>query len=160
MQKLFSACSFISIQIKVIFIRMVSHFDSLWNRGTRELGNGLFQIYLFFQCKNTIMAYSGTPLVLWARFLRLTRWKQSTDPHACPWIGSWTSAETQFQSTFYPSLSRVDRRKVKNIKQRRKRQSILVPVIYMPHVLVCLFTLSKLIIQSVICQPDAWSIVH
>ena len=26
----------------VIFIRMVSHLDSLWNRGTRELGNGLF----------------------------------------------------------------------------------------------------------------------
>ena len=29
------------MQIKVIFIRMVSHLDSLWNRGTRELGNGL-----------------------------------------------------------------------------------------------------------------------
>ena len=26
----------------VIFIRIVSHLDSLWNRGTRELGNGLF----------------------------------------------------------------------------------------------------------------------
>ena len=30
------------MQLKVIFIRMVSHLDSLWNRGTRELGNGLF----------------------------------------------------------------------------------------------------------------------
>ena len=29
------------MQIKVIFIRMVSHLDSLGNRGTRELGNGL-----------------------------------------------------------------------------------------------------------------------
>ena len=29
------------MQLKVIFIRMVSHLDSLWNRGTRELGNGL-----------------------------------------------------------------------------------------------------------------------
>ena len=29
-----SACSF-------IFIRMVLHVDSLWNRGTRKLGNGL-----------------------------------------------------------------------------------------------------------------------
>ena len=40
--KMSSACSFIFMQIKVIFIRMVSHLDSLWNRGTRELGNGLF----------------------------------------------------------------------------------------------------------------------
>ena len=30
------------MQIKVILIRMVSHLDSLGNRGTRELGNGLF----------------------------------------------------------------------------------------------------------------------
>ena len=36
-----SACSFIFMQIKVVFIRMVSLLDSLWNRGTRELGNGL-----------------------------------------------------------------------------------------------------------------------
>ena len=39
--KMSSACIFIFVQIKVIFIRMVSHLDSLWNRGTRELGNGL-----------------------------------------------------------------------------------------------------------------------
>ena len=41
--KMISACSFIFMQIKVIFIRMVSHLDSLWNRGTRELGNGLLR---------------------------------------------------------------------------------------------------------------------
>ena len=40
--KLRSVCSFIFVQIKVIFIRMFSLIDSLWNRGTRELGNGLF----------------------------------------------------------------------------------------------------------------------
>ena len=40
-----SACSFIFMQIRVIFIRMVSHLDSLWNRGTRELGNGLLSPY-------------------------------------------------------------------------------------------------------------------
>ena len=39
--KMSSACSFFFMQIKVIFIRMVSHLNSLWNRGTRELGNGL-----------------------------------------------------------------------------------------------------------------------
>ena len=40
--KMSSACSFIFMQIKVIFIRMVSHLDSLWNRGTRKLVHGLF----------------------------------------------------------------------------------------------------------------------
>ena len=39
--KMSSACGFIFMQIKVIFIRVVSHLDSLWNRGTRELGSGL-----------------------------------------------------------------------------------------------------------------------
>ena len=41
--KMSSASSFIFMQIKVIFIRMVSHVDSLWNRGTKELGNGLLK---------------------------------------------------------------------------------------------------------------------
>ena len=40
--KMNSACSFMFTQIKVIFIRLISHLDSLWNRGRRELGNGLF----------------------------------------------------------------------------------------------------------------------
>ena len=31
------------MQIKVIFIGIIVHFDSLWNRGKRELGNGLLQ---------------------------------------------------------------------------------------------------------------------
>ena len=39
--KMSSACSFIFMQIKVIFIRMVSHWDSFWNRGKRELRNSL-----------------------------------------------------------------------------------------------------------------------
>ena len=36
--KMSSTCSFIFMQIKVIFIRMVSHLDSIWNRhkGTRK----------------------------------------------------------------------------------------------------------------------------
>ena len=40
-KKMSSACSFIFMQIKVTFLKMVSHLDSLWNRGTRKLGNGL-----------------------------------------------------------------------------------------------------------------------
>ena len=44
--KMSSAYSFILMQIKVIFIRMVSHVDSLWNRGTRELGNGLLLLVI------------------------------------------------------------------------------------------------------------------
>ena len=44
--KMSSACSFIFMPIKVIFIRMVSHLELLWNRGARELGNGLFWLFL------------------------------------------------------------------------------------------------------------------
>ena len=43
--KMSFACSFIFMQIKVIFIRMVSHLDSFWNRGARELGNGLLKLH-------------------------------------------------------------------------------------------------------------------
>ena len=43
LMKMSSACSFIFMQIKVIFIRKVSHLHSFWNRGTRELGNGLLK---------------------------------------------------------------------------------------------------------------------
>ena len=43
--KMSSARSFFFMQIKVIFIRMVSHLDSLSNRGTRELGNGLLRTF-------------------------------------------------------------------------------------------------------------------
>ena len=42
--KMSSACSFIFMQINVIFIWMVSHLDSLWNWGPRELGNGLLHV--------------------------------------------------------------------------------------------------------------------
>ena len=39
-----SAYSYIFSQIKVIFIRMVSNLDSLWNRGASELETGLFSL--------------------------------------------------------------------------------------------------------------------
>ena len=47
--KMSSACSFIFKQITVIFIRMVSHLDSLSNRDTRELGNGLLSSTCFWR---------------------------------------------------------------------------------------------------------------
>ena len=43
--KMSSACSFIFMQIKVIFLRMATNLDSLWKRGTRVLGNGLFDLH-------------------------------------------------------------------------------------------------------------------
>ena len=59
--KMNSACSFIFMQIKVIFIRMVSHLDALWNRDIRELGNGLFFHYYFY-LQYAIISYKITPL--------------------------------------------------------------------------------------------------
>ena len=37
-------CMKMKLHAQLIFIRMVSHLDSFWNRETRELGNGLFRI--------------------------------------------------------------------------------------------------------------------
>ena len=50
--KMSSACSFIFMQIKVNFIRMVLHLDSLWNRGRRELGNGLLRCRYLLLSRN------------------------------------------------------------------------------------------------------------
>ena len=56
------------MQIKIIFIRMVLHLDSLWNRGTRELGNGLFLFDFPFHCEgNTWRWYNQRT---WARLPR------------------------------------------------------------------------------------------
>ena len=43
-----SACRLIFMQIKVIFIRKVSHLDSFWNKGSRELGNGLISVTYWY----------------------------------------------------------------------------------------------------------------
>ena len=47
--KMSFTCRFIFMLIKVIFIRMVSHLDSLWNRGTGELGIGVFMTLTLFK---------------------------------------------------------------------------------------------------------------
>ena len=59
-----SAYRFIFMQIKLIFIWIDSHLDSFWNRGTRELGNGL----LFRGCH-----YSRAPLARVACHVNKTR---------------------------------------------------------------------------------------
>ena len=59
--KMSSARSFFFMQIKVIFIRMVSHLDSLWNRGTRELGNGLLNDLLGIFFLQTQQKFLITP---------------------------------------------------------------------------------------------------
>ena len=64
-----SACSFIFMQIKVIFIRMVSHVDSPWNRGTRELWNDLLACVCWFPALGTGWFGSGCMRV----FSRLAR---------------------------------------------------------------------------------------
>ena len=45
------------MQIQVIFIRIVSHLDSLWNRGTTELGDGL--LLLFFNTLHWVIKARG-----------------------------------------------------------------------------------------------------
>ena len=56
--KMSSAFSFIFMQIKVIFIRIVSLLDSLCNRGTRELGNGLLGISINSKKEDNLVRYT------------------------------------------------------------------------------------------------------
>ena len=41
LMKMTLICMRMKLHAELIFIWMVSHLDSFWNRGTRELGNGL-----------------------------------------------------------------------------------------------------------------------
>ena len=70
--KMSSACSFILMKIKVIFIRMVSHLDSLWNRGTRELGNGLLALLSLSKTENSQQSVAGQQINLTITCFRLT----------------------------------------------------------------------------------------
>ena len=65
--KMSSACSFIFMHIEVIFIRMVSHLDSLWNTGARELGNSLFNIQLWKMHVFDIQPQSSQWQSVWAQ---------------------------------------------------------------------------------------------
>ena len=51
--KMSSACSFIFMQIKVIFIWRVLLLDSFWNRGSRKLRNGLIFLGLVIEHNRT-----------------------------------------------------------------------------------------------------------
>ena len=69
-----SACSFILMQIKVIFIRIVSHLDSLWNRGATQLGNGLLPPLTANSLSST-----NVPIVLFSSMAaNLARWCHAT----------------------------------------------------------------------------------
>ena len=88
--KMSSACSFIFMQIKVIFIRMVSHLDSLWNRSTRELGNGLL---LYGSVSQRLRTTTFMNLIGWNRY-----WLGSRFPiwSGTPSIKGELKAITQF----------------------------------------------------------------
>ena len=54
LMKMTLICMKMKLHAEPIFIWKVSHLDSLWNRGTRELGNGLFD--WGFRCFSDIEA--------------------------------------------------------------------------------------------------------
>ena len=60
----------------VIFMRMVSHLGSLCNRGTRELGNGLFNWFLLFN-------YDDLLLMLFSRFEEIMKFKRRIQNGSC-----------------------------------------------------------------------------
>ena len=46
LMKMTLICMKMKLRAELIFIWKVSHLDSFWNRGTRELGNGLLKMFL------------------------------------------------------------------------------------------------------------------
>ena len=62
--KMSSARSFFFMQIKFVFMRMVSHLDLLWNKGTRELGNGLLG-NIFLQLAAVTTNWVRAILIFW-----------------------------------------------------------------------------------------------
>ena len=48
LMKMTLICMKMNLHAELIFIWKVSHLDSFWNRGTRELGNGLFFVIQLF----------------------------------------------------------------------------------------------------------------
>ena len=87
--KMSSVCSLIFMQIKVIFIKMVSHLDSLWNRGTRELGNGLlnnmpnFHSILLFQWYFVTVCLHIRPLKSPIYKQSVTKFSFNIDSNSC-----------------------------------------------------------------------------
>ena len=74
LMKMSSACSFIFMQIKVVFIRIVSHLDSLWNRGTRELGNGLLYVMFHHLVSLALKSPIGEVVNFFLIHVGLTAW--------------------------------------------------------------------------------------
>ena len=68
LMKMTLICMKMKLHVELIFIRKVSHLDSFWNRGTRELRNGLLQ-----GMRDRSMR-SGTELV---RKIKLTDWSMA-----------------------------------------------------------------------------------
>ena len=95
--KMSSACSFIFMQIKLIFIRMVSHLDSLWNRGTREVGNGLLP-----SLQASLLVWSVLHVEFWASCAPVCHLIVTSLPRLLPkkWIKSkWLAGNRPHQLT-------------------------------------------------------------
>ena len=116
--KMSSACGFIFMQIKVIFIRMVSHLNSLWDRSTRVLGNGVcltfihgfivtcsLQAFSLFYCEVEVLflilcvlclasigllqCFSPGSLLVHERFCYIQRWCGACFPSQTYRSGLW-----------------------------------------------------------------------
>ena len=93
--------SFIFMQIKVIFIRMVSKLDSLWNRGARELGNmgvsGRLQQLQRMHRSASKIKYLKLLISRQNRLKNITTWSKLSPPQALRFqsqVGEFEARET------------------------------------------------------------------
>ena len=65
LMKMTLICMRMKLHAELIFIWKVSHLDSFWNRGTRELGNGLFSVFTSHVIKIKIVTIQWKTSRVW-----------------------------------------------------------------------------------------------
>ena len=98
LMKMTLICMKMKLHAELIFIRKVSHLDSFWNRGTRELGNGLLGPRL------TICIWFCLLLISWFRKETNLFWDFTIQS----WILKHTLSSPYFTTCLVPPLKKYN----------------------------------------------------
>ena len=97
LMKMSLICMKMKLHAELIFVRMVSHLDSLWNRGTRELGNGLFVCNHTINVKENVFFLDRQLRKALRDTLKRTAWKQL--------LSNFWLVRSEHTHASYPGLS-------------------------------------------------------
>ena len=100
LMKMSLICMKMKLHVELIFIRMVSHLDSFWNRGTRELGNGLFTSYTITSLKTKAKIWKLTQLwnILLKNRYRFRKLKTLLQSICIKCFDAWSAQSSQWYS--------------------------------------------------------------